>query len=124
MSGIFGIFSCDGEPAPPLLAEKPHIHPRCPEAYQLLTAPFWTKLFEAYDSEMRNFPFETRHPLFDLRLLRCLLALPTLPVCVDKRLMRLAMQGLLPERTLRRKKAPLAGDPAPDHWNQPCGGFK
>jgi asparagine synthase (glutamine-hydrolysing) len=104
-----------------LLAEKPHIHPRRPEAYQLLTAPFWTKLFESCDSEMTNFPFEARHPLFDLRLLRYLLALPTLPVCVDKRLMRLAMQGLLPERTLRRPKAPLAGDPAPDQL-QKCAG--
>jgi hypothetical protein len=50
-----------------------------------------------------------------------MLALPTLPVCVDKRLMRLAMRGLLPERTLRRPKAPLAGDPTPDRLRD-CAG--
>jgi asparagine synthase (glutamine-hydrolysing) len=103
-----------------LLAEQPHIHPRRPEAYQILTMPFWTKLFEAYDPGMTNFPVETRHPLFDLRLLSYLMALPTLPVCVDKRLMRVAMQGLLPEQTLRRAKAPLAADPTADQL-QNCG---
>ncbi|HEY6402773.1 MAG TPA: hypothetical protein VI479_15255, partial [Blastocatellia bacterium] len=74
-----------------------YIHPRRPEAYQILTSTFWTKLFESYDPEMTNFPIEIRHPLFDLRLLSYLMAMPTLPVCVDKRLMRVAMQGLLPD---------------------------
>ncbi|HEX5081931.1 MAG TPA: asparagine synthase-related protein [Blastocatellia bacterium] len=104
-----------------LLTEAPHIHPRRPEAYQFLTATFWTKMFENYDPEVSGVPIETRHPLFDLRLLRYTLALPTLPVCVDKRLMRLAMRGLLPERTLRRPKAPLAGDPTPDRLRD-CAG--
>jgi len=94
-----------------LLAERPHIHPRRPEAYQILTTLFWTQLFESYDPEVTNFPVETRHPLFDLRLLSYLMALPTLPVCVDKRLMRVAMRGMLPEQVLSRRKAPLAGDP-------------
>ena len=104
-----------------LLAEQPHIHPRRPEAYRILTAPMWTKLFESYDPEVTNFPIESRHPLFDLRLLSYLMALPTLPVCVDKRLMRMAMQGLLPEQALRRPKAPLAADPIPDKL-QSCAG--
>jgi asparagine synthase (glutamine-hydrolysing) len=103
-----------------LLAERPHVHPRRPEAYRLLTASIWTKLFEGYDPEMTNFPIETRHPLFDLRLLSYLMALPTLPVCVNKRLMRVAMQGLLPEETLRRPKTPLAADPTPDQLKN-CG---
>jgi asparagine synthase (glutamine-hydrolysing) len=103
-----------------LLTEQPHVHPRRPEAYRILTAHFWTKLFEAYDPEMTNFPIETRHPLFDLRLLRYLMALPTLPVCVDKRLMRLAMKGLLPEQNLRRPKAPMMADPTPGRL-QNCG---
>jgi asparagine synthase (glutamine-hydrolysing) len=94
-----------------LLAEQPHIHPRRPEAYQILTTLFWTQLFESYDPEVTNFPIETRHPLFDLRLLSYLMALPTLPVCVDKRLMRMAMRGMLPEQVLSRRKAPLTGDP-------------
>lgn len=104
-----------------LLAEQPHIHPRRPEAYRILTAPMWTRLFEGYDPEVTNFPIETRHPLFDLRLLSYLMALPTLPVCVDKRLMRMAMKGLLPGQALRRPKAPLAADPIPDKL-QNCGG--
>src|SRR5262245_1539567 len=103
-----------------LLAEQPQIHPRRPEAYQILTTSVWTRLFESYDPGATNFPIETRHPLFDLRLLGYLMALPTLPVCVDKRLMRVAMRGLLPDQTLRRPKAPLVADPTPDQLKN-CG---
>jgi asparagine synthase (glutamine-hydrolysing) len=103
-----------------LLAEQPNIHPRRPEAYRILTELVWTRLFESYDPEATNFPIETRHPLFDLRLLSYLMELPTLPVCVDKRLMRVAMQGLLPEQTLRRPKAALLADPMPDQLKN-CG---
>ena len=47
----------------------------------------------------------------DLRLLRFMLRLPTLPWCADKELLRVAMRGDLPEKILRRPKSPLAEDP-------------
>jgi asparagine synthase (glutamine-hydrolysing) len=97
-----------------LNATAPHVHSRRPEAYQILTDHFWADLFESYDPGVTYFPIESRHPLFDLRLVNYLMALPTLPVCVNKRLMREAMRGLLPEQVLNRSKAPVAGDPILD----------
>jgi len=94
-----------------LYTEPPLIHPRRPEAYKLLTSLFWANLFEEYDPDYTRFPIETRHPLFDVRLVNYLLALPSLPWGVDKELMRVTMAGRLPEQTLRRRKAPLAGNP-------------
>lgn len=96
-----------------LNAEQPFVHPRRPEAYQILTSHYWSDLFESYDPGVTNFPIETRHPLFDVRLVNYLLSLPTLPVCVDKKLMRDATQGLLSDEVRNRRKTPLAGDPTP-----------
>ena len=39
------------------------------------------------------------------------LAIPPVPWCVNKRLLRAATRGILPESIRRRPKAPLAGDP-------------
>ena len=47
----------------------------------------------------------------DLRLLRYMLAVPVVPWCREKYLIRRAMRGLLPDQVLRRSKSPLSGDP-------------
>jgi asparagine synthase (glutamine-hydrolysing) len=94
-----------------LNAEPSYVHPRRPEAYMYLTALFWANLFENYDPSYVGFPIETRHPLFDLRLVEYSLRLPSLPWCVDKQTMRVAMRERLPESVRSRRKAPLAGDP-------------
>ncbi len=94
-----------------LTSEKPPGHPYRPEAYKLFNSVFWTNLFEGFDPGNNNFQFEQRHPLFDTRLVGYAMRLPSLPWCVDKRLMRESMRGRLPEEILRRAKAPVPGDP-------------
>ena len=52
-----------------------------------------------------------RHPFFDLRLLNFLLALPAIPWCSDKELLRQSMRGILPPKVRLRRKSPLMADP-------------
>ncbi len=92
-----------GEPAPE--------HPDRPEAYACVSQPEWAGYFEANDAGCTRILLEVRHPLMDLRVLRFMLRLPTLPWCADKELLRVAMRGDLPESILRRPKSPLAEDP-------------
>ncbi len=61
---------------------------------------------------------DERHPLGDLRLVRFLLAVPAIPWCREKYLIRKALAGILPEGVRRRPKAPLAG--FPDHERARC----
>ncbi|MCL1472310.1 asparagine synthase-related protein [Argonema antarcticum] len=91
--------------------EKPLIHPVRPEAYQQLTSSAWPYLFESCDPGVTGLPVEVRYPFFDLRLVNYLLAIPPVPWCLHKELMRVAMRGILPESVRRRPKSPLAGDP-------------
>jgi asparagine synthase (glutamine-hydrolysing) len=46
-----------------------------------------------------------------LRIVSYLLAIPPLPWCIDKHILRRAMRGILPNAIRVRAKAPLAGDP-------------
>jgi len=52
-------------------------------------------------------PVKLRHPLLDLRLIEYALSLPPHPWLVDKRVMREANIGRLPEQVLLRPKTPL-----------------
>ncbi|MFB2835275.1 asparagine synthase-related protein [Floridanema evergladense] len=91
--------------------EKPLIHPIRPEAYQQLTSSGWPCLFENYDSGVTGLPVEVRYPFFDLRLVNYLLAIPPVPWCLHKELMRVAMRGILPELVRQRPKTPMLGNP-------------
>jgi len=82
-----------------------------PEAYDLLRAPTWPGIFDGYDAGTTGALLEVRHPFFDLRLLRYLLSLETLPWCSDKEVLRVAMKGLLPEEIRLRPKTPITVDP-------------
>jgi len=80
-------------------------------------------MFESNDPGTTRFPVEVRFPYMDVRVARYLLAVPPVPWCADKYLVREAMRGRLPEPVRRRPKAPLAGDPAfeylkrfPERW--------
>jgi asparagine synthase (glutamine-hydrolysing) len=82
-----------------------------PVAYEAMVDPLWPTLFEGYDPGITRVPVEVRHPFFDLRLVDFLLALPALPWCSDKELLREAGRGVLPDRVRLRRKSPLSADP-------------
>jgi len=82
-----------------------------PEAHCTLASSYWPYYFEGFDAGVTGFPLEVRSPLFDLRVVQFALALPPLPWCVNKELMRQSMGGILPEEVRLRPKAPLAQDP-------------
>jgi asparagine synthase (glutamine-hydrolysing) len=73
--------------------------------------PTWPDLFEGYDPGVTRVPVEVRYPFFDLRLVEFLLALPALPWCSDKELLREAARGILPDAVRLRRKSPLLADP-------------
>jgi asparagine synthase (glutamine-hydrolysing) len=82
-----------------------------PVALEATLSPWWPSLFEGFDSGVTRVPIELRHPFFDLRLLSFLLALPALPWCSDKELLREASRGVLPDAVRLRRKSPLMADP-------------
>ena len=82
-----------------------------PVAYEAMGDPMWPNLFEGYDSGLTGVPVEVCHPFFDLRLVDFLLALPALPWCSDKELLREAARGILPDAVRLRRKSPLLADP-------------
>ena len=80
-------------------------------AYEAIVDPLWPNLFEGYDPGVTGVPVEVRHPFFDLRLVNFLLALPALPWCSDKELLRESARGVLPDTVRLRPKSPLLADP-------------
>jgi asparagine synthase (glutamine-hydrolysing) len=92
-------------------APAPREHPNRPEAYASLTSPYWAAFFEAYDPAVNCSAFEVRHPFFDVRLLTYVLAIPPLPWCMNKELLRSALAGLVPETIRLRPKTFLFQTP-------------
>lgn len=86
------------------------VHPFRRSAYRSLTAPFWDYLLENLDAVATRQPLEHRHPFLDIRLVRYLLSVPTLPWCVDKHLLRESVKGNLPEEVRLRRKTPMSED--------------
>jgi asparagine synthase (glutamine-hydrolysing) len=82
-----------------------------PVAKQAMAAPVWANLFEGFDAGTTRVPMVVCHPFFDLRLVNFLLALPTVPWCCDKELLREAARGVLPDAVRLRRKSPLQADP-------------
>jgi asparagine synthase (glutamine-hydrolysing) len=94
-----------------LHAKTDSLHPVRPRAYASLLAPVWQSLFEACQPSYTGVALEVRHPYVDIRLLRFLLRVPTLPWCRQKQLLRRALYGVLPEAVRVRPKTPLTHDP-------------
>ena len=92
-------------------AQPVPVHPTRPHAYELLTSTDWPQIFESYDASVTGVPVDVRHPLFDRRLVEYLLAIPPMPWCFDKTIIRLAMRGALPDAVRLRPKTVAAGDP-------------
>jgi len=81
-------------------------HPR-QEALTHYQNPYWTFWSEMQDPGATRQNLEFRFPFFDTRLVDFFLAIPPIPWCVQKSLLRLAMRGYLPEAVRLRPKAPL-----------------
>lgn len=86
-------------------------HPYRPGAHYALQLPDWADIFESWDAGATGFALEARHPLVDLRLVNFLLAIPPVPFCINKHLLRRAMRGSLPDEVVLRPKSPLSKDP-------------
>jgi asparagine synthase (glutamine-hydrolysing) len=100
--------------------EPPPLHLVRPQGYRSLDLPLWQGLFDGFDVAYTRSLLEVRHPFVDLRLLRYLLAVPAIPWCRGKYLLRRAMRGRLPKSVLRRPKSPLVRDPWTDRVLE-CG---
>jgi len=94
-------------------------HPVVPKAHASLTLPQWSQLFELQNAGVTRCPVEVRYPFLDLRIVNYILALPPFPWAFQKRLLREAMAGRLPERIRLRRKTPFASDLLGDAVRQP-----
>jgi asparagine synthase (glutamine-hydrolysing) len=85
-------------------------HPARPRAHHSFTVPQWPQLFEDCDLQGAAVHAEFRHPYLDVRLLQYMLAVPVMPWCRAKLLLRRSMRGTLPPEVVRRKKTPAAAN--------------
>lgn len=91
--------------------DRPPLPGRRGEARAYLRGPIWATMFEQRHPCATGLALEMRHPLFDLRAVRALLGLTSLPWCQRKLVFRdLGQASGLPDVIVRRHKAPLAGD--------------
>ncbi len=83
-------------------------HPVRPLGYEGFNAAVqWQPLFDDCDISGAFSLAEIRHPFLDLRLLQYMLALPAMPWCRNKLIIRRSMRTVLPDEVLRRKKAAI-----------------
>lgn len=90
---------------------RPRIASPRADAYWFYNSPHEGALREWVDPSISGALTEVRLPFLDLRLLQFLLALPPLPWCYDKGVIRLAMRERLPDVVLQRSKTSLPQNP-------------
>jgi asparagine synthase (glutamine-hydrolysing) len=76
-----------------------------------VTDLWWTSTFEGLDPGATQRAVELRYPFFDVRLASFTLRLPSFPWCVNKHVLRTAMNGRLPDLVRTRPKTPLITSP-------------
>jgi asparagine synthase (glutamine-hydrolysing) len=96
-------------------------HPVRPRGYDAFCAVQWQQLFEDCDITGALSHAEIRHPFLDLPLLQYMLALPAMPWCRNKLIIRRSMRTALPGDVLRRKK--VAVQVSPDFQRVLASGF-
>jgi asparagine synthase (glutamine-hydrolysing) len=99
------------------------VHPVRPEAHEGLGDASWPYFFGVLDPGYNGAPVEHRHPFFDVRLIRYVLAMPSQPWFERKALLREAMRGMLPDPVRLRPKTVLRGDPehaVSVNFDRPC----
>ncbi|HET7047224.1 MAG TPA: asparagine synthase-related protein [Solirubrobacteraceae bacterium] len=77
----------------------------------LTEEPSWQTWLTWGDPSYSGVRLRTRHPFMDLRLLDFVARIPPYPWLVDKRILREATVGVLPEAVRRRPKTPLVDVP-------------
>ena len=83
-------------------------HPLRPYAHAMLEGLERNSgFFDRFDAGFTRLPLEVRHPFLDLRLVEFCLALPPVPWCVHKRILRESLKRVLPEEVRRRPKSHL-----------------
>jgi asparagine synthase (glutamine-hydrolysing) len=90
---------------------EPSPHQNRPDSYRTIVSCDFLNWFESWDAGTMACPLEVRYPYFDTRVVNFFLAIPPVPWCDNKLLVRLAMRGLLPDSICFRPKTPLAGEP-------------
>jgi len=86
-------------------------HPLRPRGYAGFAPARWQPLFEDCDVQGALKRTELRHPFLDVRLLQYMLALPAMPWCRNKLIIRRAMEARLPAAVLKRKKSTVRISP-------------
>ena len=89
------------------------LHPSRPETHAALCGSVWQQLHESSDAIHAGAPLESRWPLLDTRLLEFVLAIPPIPWCQRKELIRRAFRTELPSAIVDRPKTPL-----PDYFER------
>ena len=84
-------------------------HPLRPEVQDFLTAPVWQSYLESVNPAWTRAAVDVRFPLLDERVLNFTLAIPPIPWCQRKELLRVTMRGTLPDEVLARPKTPVRG---------------
>ncbi len=87
----------------------PSSHPLRPRSVRLLGSPQWDSLYVGVSPVTTLAPVLYTFPLVDPRVLAFAFAIPPVPWCQDKYLLRQSMRGELPEAVLARPKTPLSG---------------
>lgn len=88
------------------------LDPRFRDARSFIHSPVWASEFRRGDPSFTGLGVRFRFPFADLRLIELIRSLAPDPWLVDKRILREAMSGRLPESVQRRPKTPL-GNPPP-----------
>jgi asparagine synthase (glutamine-hydrolysing) len=86
-------------------------HPVRPKGYDGFSPVGWQRLFDDCDISGGLSHSEIRHPFLDLRLLQYMLALPAMPWCRNKLIIRKSMRTTLPSAVLRRRKTSVTVSP-------------
>lgn len=84
-------------------------HPTRARAVDSLSAPLWESVFASLEPAVMGRPQGFVLPFLDPRVIAYVFALPPIPWCQRKYLLRRAFRGLLPADVLARPKTTLAG---------------
>jgi asparagine synthase (glutamine-hydrolysing) len=84
-------------------------HSARPDAARRLTGSIWQGVHDGCDRAFHGVALEYRWPLLDARLMEFVFAIPPIPWCQRKFLVRQAFAGELPAEVIRRRKETVAG---------------